>query len=273
MRRWILVSVACFALGVHVAYTFSDKLMANDEQSAPIVDPPRSVVLQRPEPSRYDANDARVTLPTPTPAVVPEPSNVVPPLPYAGGSVIDTPWSSPPGSPKQVGTYTVVSDGKRSILLNTSKGDSWRLIVDNPGSHWEPIAMGVAKGGKTEISWSAAPAGATRTDVEEANDLGRERQAKNLENDRSRLEAELQLVSDELSKSRRRERTLESEVEELSDSVKELKKSVAQIHQKNKGLEKSAEETISELTNQLYEAKRTLEARPQPAPPSPVENK
>jgi hypothetical protein len=66
------------------------------------------------------------------------------------------------------GTFTVVTADKRSILLNTSTGDSWTLMIDNTGSRWEPIKMPVA-------GEDASNLGAKTPEVEEATvSLGRE---------------------------------------------------------------------------------------------------
>lgn len=39
----------------------------------------------------------------------------------------------------QPGTFSVVSDGKRQIRINTNTGESWLLVIDQIGSHWQRI--------------------------------------------------------------------------------------------------------------------------------------
>jgi hypothetical protein len=143
------------------------------------------------------------------------------------------------------GTFTVVSGDKRSILLNTTTGETWQLMIDNPGSHWEPIAKGVSKGGKTEISWSAVPAGAA--DVQPAAD------ADLITMPRSLLTTYENTLANRLS-------TITS----LKQRNKELVKIVAETNEKNADLKNfaaEAEQRNEELEKQLKEAKDALKAR------------
>lgn len=253
MRKPILASVACIALVLHVAYTFSDKLMA---------DPPT--------PSRNQ----------PVPTLLPGPAASVPydptihhsPAPQYANQVLNTgraPGVDPTASTTQplrapivaaasqgpAGTFAVVSDGKRSILLNTSTGDSWLMVIDNPGTHWEPIALGVSKGGKTEISWSAAPAGAV--DVQPATQLS--------------VDAEPGRLERATNHAIKLQEALDSETEKKQ----QLQNTLASVREKNSALKKTIadySEERAELKQQLEEAKKTLNARPQPAPPQPTSN-
>lgn len=122
------------------------------------------------------------------------------------------------------GTFTVATSDKRSILVNTTTGESWQLMIDNPGSHWEPIAMGVSKGGKTEISWPAPNSGESPEQLRKLEQLRMQqvhesdRQVNKLTNDRSKLEGQLRHLSDELSKSKRRELKLEAALRSFEKS-------------------------------------------------------
>lgn len=46
-----------------------------------------------------------------------------------------------PLAPCQPGTFSVVSDGSRSILINTITSSSWLLVIDEQGSHWQEITF------------------------------------------------------------------------------------------------------------------------------------
>jgi hypothetical protein len=157
------------------------------------------------------------------------------------------------GGGSGLGTFTVVTSDKRSILVNTTTGESWHLMIDNPGSHWEPIAMGVSKGGKTEISWSAAPAGAA--DVQPATQLS--------------VDAEPGRLERVTNYAVKLQEALDSETEKNQ----QLQKTLASVREKNSALKKTIadySEERTELKQQLEEAKKLLTARPQPAPPQPA---
>jgi hypothetical protein len=141
------------------------------------------------------------------------------------------------------GTFTVVSDSKRLILLNTTTGNSWMLMVDNPGSRWEPIAMGVSKGGKTEIRLSAAPAS---SDPAPAAASPKNPDARTLEQTAKHM--------------RRLSYALDMETER----IKELEEWVVKTNEKNAELKKLAVESDQrneELEKQLKEAKDALSAK------------
>jgi hypothetical protein len=150
------------------------------------------------------------------------------------------------------GTFTVATSDKRSILVNTTTGASWQLIIDNPGSHWEPIVMGVSKGGRLEISWSAAPAGAA--DVQPAAP-SEKREARMLEQSEKHV--------------RRLNNALEMETERSRDLEKSVTLSNLEVRRLTDGLFKYRDE-VAELKKQLKEANKLLNARPQPAPPQPT---
>lgn len=63
-----------------------------------------------------------------------------PPTPSIRTTTRETPVDS--ASPNAAGTFTVVTSGKRTILLNTTSGESWQLGIDEKGARWQPIAMG-----------------------------------------------------------------------------------------------------------------------------------
>ena len=160
MRKWILASAACVALVSHVVYTFSDKLMADHPAPTPS-QPPQG--YYRNDAHTFNAPAMVASGPVPDPNYYNEPaqssenSQFVPPThsPPAGVVVYQNsarqlmPTESAAVQRAEVafaggsgaGTFTVVSDGKRSIMVNTLTGDSWLLRIDEKGSHWEPIKM------------------------------------------------------------------------------------------------------------------------------------
>lgn len=275
MRRWILVSVACFALGMHVAYTFSDKLMANDE---PIGNPataatPQNSSVTAPIPQQVpsvlgDPNAPPIEFqaphyPTPTPRYANQPAYVSP-----NEMEISTGWSSPPGSPK-LGTFTIVSDGKCSVLLNTSTGDSWTLVIDGQGSHWESIAIGVPAqqgqqgGADSSLTLSERHQAArdARDKSVEANDLGLEDSATIQKQERQirRLSDRLRDFAQQLDVAKRRnellEKATEERISEQGNVIELLKKQNNELIQKN-----------DELAKQLKDAQLASGATPNAAP-------
>lgn len=82
--------------------------------------------------------------------------------------------------PVMPGAFTVVSDGKRSIKMNTATGDSWLLVIDDTSSRWEPIRITV-QGEKT-------------------SDKSIQLQEKLMNAERSHLERKVEFLETELAK-------------------------------------------------------------------------
>lgn len=149
-------------------------------------------------------------------------------------------------SPRTAGKFTVVTGDKRSILVNTTTGDSWLLMIDNPGSHWEPIAKGVSKGGKTEISWSAAPAGVA--DVQPAASDAR------LAKHNEELGKKYAVLGYKFAEQQGLIRQRDMEFASLNVQLKDTRKDLDSAKQRNEVLEKQLKESKDALNARDKEA-------------------
>ena len=161
---------------------------------------------------------------------------------------------------ESAGTFSVVSDDKRSIMVNTTTGNSWLLVIDNPGTHWEPIKM---PGAAEQASLSPWGAEAPESPVSDDDTLTEVKLKQAVEFAKNSARQKDQLV-EKLKDAYGNIGELKSTVETLVQHEKTLAKEVNDLSDKRSELELEITNFkiyVDELKKELKDAQELLKAR------------